>query len=324
MQPLSDNLSESSLFYLNDKNDKINKIISKFNNEIIVSADSSMHASQLNAKLHELDDFELNKVLGLPDINSLENFLKKNNNDVLNVSKNSVVNDLIFIPVTPCRVADSRFSTEKRLKRLSTRLYALSPGWPGQGGASSCLLPSEILQLNKGYFPSEGAVALTVTAVNPKSSGNLSLYPADKTPSNRAERTSVVNYIKGVDIANSTVVGYSVNTQLGLPLVEVSTYEEVDVIIDLVGYYFPKNWRKSACYLTPGDMVAVYPRSMMTAKVKSCAPGYNAGRISCDSGFSAITSFYSSYDVLGDGFCKFYNFTDEVDNAWARQECCPQ
>jgi hypothetical protein len=135
--------------------------------------------------------------------------------------------DLVYVPITPCRAFDTRFSTGGKIAGGATRSFytnfpsAGATAWSNQGGdASHCpAIPFDPV-----------AVAITVTATGNTASGFLNMWPYLGVAAN----TSFVNWGAGGTIANTTMVltCYSCG-----PDINIAVSATTDVIGDIVGYY---------------------------------------------------------------------------------------
>ncbi|WP_407840956.1 PKD domain-containing protein [Streptomyces sp. DSM 116496] len=76
------------------------------------------------------------------------------------------------------------------------------------------------------------AVALNLTATNPRESGHLTAYPSGQT----APGTSNVNFAAGQTVANSVIVPISPDGKI---VVRNGSWKPSDVVVDIVGYYSP-------------------------------------------------------------------------------------
>ena len=116
-------------------------------------------------------------------------------------------NGSYFVPIVPCRAADTRSSTA--IGRLTTRAF----------GFSNCGVPSTAT-----------ALALNVTVVPIQSLGYLSIWPAGQPQ----PTVSTLNSLDGRIKANAAIVGAGTNGQ-----VSVFVTDTAHVILDVNGYFVP-------------------------------------------------------------------------------------
>ena len=132
-------------------------------------------------------------------------------------------NDTTFIPITPCRLLDTRPQTEFNVGPRSTPIGENSPvtftAWDSGDDDSLCQIPS-----------SATAISTNTTIVNPTAPSFLKLYPADAA----LPDTSNLNYVAGQSATPNAVT---------IPLSPTGTFNvynrfgTVDVIVDINGYY---------------------------------------------------------------------------------------
>jgi hypothetical protein len=137
--------------------------------------------------------------------------------------------DLVFTPLTPCRLADTRGypGGPWPITPGSARAFDATVNLGAQGGNSAgCGVPSL----------EPPALAVTITAVNPQGTGNLRAYPARNLP----PIASVVGYGlpgTGLNVANTTIVPLLQDLLIPEEFVIRADGSTVHVVIDVVGYF---------------------------------------------------------------------------------------
>jgi hypothetical protein len=125
-----------------------------------------------------------------------------------------------FVPIVPCRLADTRAGSDNVGTR-ATPVPANAPvTFTVHGTNGNCTIPA-----------TASGIATNVTAVGPTGSSFLTLYPADA-----ATRpiTSNLNFAPGSPpTPNQVTVGLSTDGKINV----YNLSGTVDVIIDIVGYY---------------------------------------------------------------------------------------
>jgi uncharacterized repeat protein (TIGR01451 family) len=154
-------------------------------------------------------------------------------------------NELMFYPVTPCRVADTRASQSKTGPFGPPALVAYH-GRDFPITSSSCNIPT-----------SAQAYSLNVTAVPPGPLDFLSTWPAGKPFPN----VSTLNTPDGSVIANAAIVPAGINGA-----VSVTAGNPTDVIIDINGYFAP-----------PGAPGALHFYPVTPCRVMDTRPGQGKG-----------------------------------------------
>lgn len=138
--------------------------------------------------------------------------------------------DLVFTPVDPCRIVDTRipgpvsgvFSPGEQREFYVYGTTEIS----GQGGnPAGCAAPQG----------EPSAVHINVTAIPQSGQGNFAVFPANVGPPN----ASLVNYKAGVqNIANAATIKTYI--QAGTEEIEVkNNFGFAHLVIDVLGYYYP-------------------------------------------------------------------------------------
>jgi len=138
--------------------------------------------------------------------------------------------ELIYVPITPCRIIDSRNGTGTGATPLgngTTRSYYIggTSRFPAQGGKSGgCGVPTSAM-----------AVAATVMAYEPSRSGRLKAWPAGM-----AEPSAATMYYQGVTSTTGTTL--SLRSGSGTDVTFRNFTATTDLIVDVTGYYVPQMW----------------------------------------------------------------------------------
>jgi hypothetical protein len=140
--------------------------------------------------------------------------------------------DLVYTPVAPCRVFDTRFATAGILAGGTQRnfLVAGSAGFPTQGGLSGgCGIP----------FGPATSVIINFAAVTPNGAGNIRAW-AVASPQPDAPTAAVMNFWAGLTaVANGVAVPICnpAVTSCGSDLRLQADAHNVHVVGDVVGYF---------------------------------------------------------------------------------------
>ncbi|MFD7080772.1 PKD domain-containing protein [Streptomyces sp. NPDC002181] len=150
-----------------------------------------------------------------------------------------------YTPMTPVRAVDTRSGQ----------------GAPqGQVGGRKSIG----VQLGGWYVPSSAtAVALNVTATNPREDGHLTAYPSGQ----QAPNTSNVNFKAKQTVANSVIVPVGPDGKVNI---FNGAWAGTDVIVDVVGYYSPDS---------SGAFMPLAPRRMLDTRAWGHGPMYARGYI---------------------------------------------
>ncbi len=127
-----------------------------------------------------------------------------------------------FVPIVPCRLADTRTGTDHVGNRTTPIAAGESVTFPVWGINGNCTIPTTAT-----------GVATNVTAVNPTQASYVTVYPADAATRPTASNLNVT--AGAAPTPNQVTVGLSVTGA-------ISAYNNagtVDLIVDIVGYYEP-------------------------------------------------------------------------------------
>jgi hypothetical protein len=240
----------------------------------------------------------------------------------------STVIDQIFIPMTPCRIVDTRnvggpiaASTQRAfnwVRGVNTFSWSEQGGAPGSG-ATACpytvfayaggQLPGSILD-QRGY-PS--AAMATVTVVNPTAAGNLVIWGGQGT----FPQSSALNFAAGQTLANTTVIPWGQRTGTGVQDFTVrynGPSGQADVVVDLVGFFVQNS-------ATPLDCVTLTSTFGCTSAscinfTQGCPSGYTQTATYCE-GQPGLT-----LEVVGEGYCEFSKAVAQQINYNVKTRCC--
>lgn len=194
-----------------------------------------------------------------------------------------------FVPITPCRIVDTRRAGGMVLAGHPRQFVAASDtGLAGQGGsAAGCGVPKDAR-----------SVQANVVSVGAAGSGYLTVYPGGAT----APLASWLNFRDGKAIANGGTITLSDD---GSSAFGVKVSRSTHVVVDVTGYYAPRLWAgvSSAGTISGGSRVVSVANPAtgsfvvtFDGDVSGCAysatvwdtPGYSASAKS--SGFSDASS----------------------------------
>ena len=151
--------------------------------------------------------------------------------------------DLVFVPVTPCRVIDTRLSPAGPLAAGVVRDFEIAGNAnfsPQGGNAAGCGIPQG------ATLPLASSVAINFVAVGPAGPGNLRAWEFGQPVPNAA----VINYanVPGLNIANGVIVPIA-----GVATADKDLHVRADVsgthlVADVTGYFtrFPVEDLKSS------------------------------------------------------------------------------
>lgn len=176
----------------------------------------------------------------------------------------AAASDLVYTPVTPCRILDTRVAGGT-LAGGFTRDFNAVVGSGGnfgsQGGsATDCGMVAA----------GQAAVVINLTAVTPTGAGYATAYPFGST----RPLASSVNYTAGAIVNNSIVV------KLPSPLTTkdftVYSFATADYVADIVGYYAPPMATALQCTSVDGPLRNLAAGEYALLDVVNCPAGYGA------------------------------------------------
>jgi hypothetical protein len=216
--------------------------------------------------------------------------------------------DLVFTPITPCRIVDTRFATGGPVLAGSTRVFkAWAPTYAAQGGsASNC----GILQSND-----VAALALNLLVIVPSGEGFIKAWPVGVAQPN----ASTLNYKTNDVLANSATLKVS-QVSGDWNLYSVST---THFAADVVGYYSkPVSVGSLECttQIPPSQSIADGFASFLNTP--NCATGYIATAPYCwNNNYLNVYSTGSGVSGTG-GFCSWRNQSGAAAFVFTGITCC--
>jgi hypothetical protein len=220
--------------------------------------------------------------------------------------------DLVFVPVTPCRIFDTRLAGGP-IAANTTRGFDVTAvsNYSFQGGdASNCGVG------DKGSF---AAAAINFTVVTPGSGGYMTAFPFGATQ----PLAATVNYTAGDIRGNLSIV----RLDQGPAANELSVYSfaQTHVVADIVGYFTQAETELDCVEKISGNL-SVGPGGFNSGSSPICDAGYRitGGGCTMSTFDGRMVSSRSISDASGDRhFCAFRNESTTatlVGIAYAR--CC--
>lgn len=212
-------------------------------------------------------------------------------------------NDMVFTPITPCRIVDTRLAGGP-IAASASRGFGVwgFSNYTAQGGsATNCGL----------YTESPKAAVLNVTVVAPAAAGYATVYPA-----NAASRPNIssINYVAGAVVNNTVITPLGT---VGVADMKIYTVAQANYVVDVVGYY-------DAPHATPLDTQTVTATFALAANASggsfspSCPTGYALTGGGC--GADAVDSILVRSQPNGSNWWCYLRAgpTATTGNAWAQ------
>jgi hypothetical protein len=221
--------------------------------------------------------------------------------------------DLVFVPVTPCRIIDTRVAGGV-IAANTTRGFDVTAvaNYSFQGGdASNCG--------GVGAAGSFAAAAINFTVVTPSMAGYITAFPFGGTQ----PLAATVNYTAGDIRGNYAVVkldqGASANEM------NVYSFAQTHLVADIVGYYINPQATALDCIEMESVGGNINAGSFGTQSTPNCTAGYTITGGGC-----SMSTFdgrvVTSRTILGSGsqshFCAFRNEGASVIEGVAYARCC--
>jgi len=222
--------------------------------------------------------------------------------------------DLVFTPITPCRLADTRVvggpiaaGTNRGFNAWGYDSYA---AWGGSN--TDCGMMGE----------SPAAVLLNVTAVRPVTNGYATVYRGDLAS---APFFASINYGANAVVNNTVVV--ALNIAQAVPDFRIFSQRTSDYVIDIVGFY-------DAPHATALDCVTVISASPRTLVSGDRATGYSP---TCPVGYTSVGGGVARTDAAGtpnpnndqvinaflpNGYWSITNNSGETRDYYTQSRCC--
>ncbi len=141
----------------------------------------------------------------------------------------------VFVPVTPCRIADTRLPSLSPIGGGQTRTFNVvgaTLNYSSQGGsASGCGIPG----FATAGVPTVTAVMINVVAVDPVAKGNLLVYPTGTTPGT----VSTLNFPNSTTVPLNIANGVIVPVRQDTPGADITVKpsQTTHVLLDVMGYF---------------------------------------------------------------------------------------
>jgi hypothetical protein len=223
--------------------------------------------------------------------------------------------NLVFLPIGPCRFADSRFASAGILLNNVIRTYQNFSA-TGQGGDSGCNSISSPGVLTG----SPGAIAMNIAVAVPSVAGNLIARPVGAT-----NVTASSNFVAGDIISNATVIKMTGNGGPDfelLPILNGPATASTHVILDLLGFYVASEPAALDCNNV--DIPAQTAVVGFASASATCGTGFTVTGGSCDTSNSGAKPITAS-QVSGNGWvCETNNYPGNTSaaNLFGSARCC--
>lgn len=219
--------------------------------------------------------------------------------------------DLVFTPVTPCRIVDTRSAGGMISGNTSRPFKSWGASFTAQGGsATDCGIPQST---------NVSAVALNLLVVSPNVAGWIAAWPYGLPQ----PLVSNLNYIAGAVVANSTLLKVDQTAVNGYW--NLYTTSTTHFVADVTGYYTrPVSLGSFECETPSGPFLVLANSSSFATK--QCSSGYTLTGGGCDdySLDSSLVIIKSSQarDNSEAWSCRWENRSATDVTAFVKARCC--
>lgn len=213
--------------------------------------------------------------------------------------------DLIFVPVTPCRLFDTRLAGGA-IAANTVRGFDVTAvsDYSFQGGSNT----------NCGGVGAAGsfaAAAINFTVVTPSAAGYITAYPV-----NTAQPlAATVNYTAGDIRGNYAVV--KLDQGAAANELNVYTFAQTHLVGDIVGYYINPGPLVFECVETATTSVSINANATANAVAPACAAGYTQTATNCQS-----STWQMPFVYFAGGTCSAQNNSASAAQLRASRTCC--
>lgn len=217
----------------------------------------------------------------------------------------ALTNDLVYTPVAPCRILDTRNVAAGAIAANSTRNFVAFgvSSFTSQGGSAT----------NCGVNPlAATAVAINLTAVTPSAAGYATAYPFGTAQ----PVASSVNYTAGAIVNNALIV----QTPNPISSFDFTLYSfaQSHYVADIVGYFAPPVATALQCVETANTDLTIAPSGGTgNAVAPACATGYTQTATNCET-----TSWQMPIVFFQSGTCSARNNDTTTQTLRASRTCC--
>ncbi len=216
--------------------------------------------------------------------------------------------DLVYTPVTPCRIVDTRRAVAGALAAGDVRLFDVDASdLSDQGGSlTGCGIPFAVAQ----------AVEMTIVAVQPAGPGFLTAFGLTQQP-----KTSVLNYAGNDVIADTAIIPVVPG---GGPDFAMFSLATTNVVVDVLGFFAASSATRLDCQTVQSDVVAV-PVNLLTNVDAFCGPGRTSmgGGYDISEATIAFPGLFITTSPLANGWRTLVeNHTGEPRNILTFARCC--
>lgn len=212
-----------------------------------------------------------------PDVTAIED--GQSPEDILQLG--SIGDNLVFFPLTPCRIIDTRFgSFPFRIGPNSGRQFQVNlANSSSQGGFNGfCGVPTNV---------EPAAVAINAVSTSQTGNGNITIINTG----GGIPTSALLNYTPGFNTANAAVVRSS--TAVGNDIFIYSRFSATHVVVDIMGYFAAPERTALDNWVGLSSTVNVVNNGTASVFSPNCPSGYRV-----TGGGHIGTLFSDNWDIL--------------------------
>lgn len=217
----------------------------------------------------------------------------------------ALTNDLVYTPLQPCRIIDTRLTAAGQIAAGTTRSFVAinASNFTGQGGSAT----------NCGTLGlSATAVAINLTAVTPAANGFTTVYPFGTAQ----PLSSNVNYYTGITAANGVIA--TIPNPLSSFDFTIFSSAQSHYVVDILGYFAPPVATALQCVETDNTNLPIAANGGTgNAVAPVCAAGYTQTSTNCET-----TSWLMPIVFFQSGTCSARNGDTTSQTLRASRTCC--
>ncbi|MBL8263769.1 MAG: hypothetical protein JNM58_15225 [Xanthomonadaceae bacterium] len=213
--------------------------------------------------------------------------------------------DLIFVPITPCRIIDTRVAGGA-IAANTTRNFDVTAvsNYTFQGGdASNCN--------GAGAAGSFAAAAINFTVVTPSAAGYITAFPYLAAQ----PLAATVNYTAGDIRGNYAVV--KLDQGASADELSVYTFAQTHLVADIVGYYRNPGPLLFECVNSGETIDSVNAGATKNTVAPTCPISYTPTATNCES-----STWQMPFVYFSDGTCSAQNNSSGTAQLRASRTCC--
>ncbi len=215
--------------------------------------------------------------------------------------------DLVYTPIQPCRIVDTRNTAAGQIAANATRSFVSTnaSNFTGQGGSAT----------NCGTFGlSATAVALNVTAVTPVANGYTTVFPFGTTQ----PLSSNVNYYAGITAANGVIA--TIPNPVSTFDFTIYSNAQSHYVVDILGYFAPPLATALDCTTVAGTPTNVAASAYVSLPTLFCPATYTPISLSISAGENVLVA--DSYTAGNAGQIFVRSLSVNAQNVTAKLACC--